>query len=135
MKKQGFTNKIKDHGKDAGSFNGRRRGADFLARVLAVLNLIAWVMVVLILVVAERAKPQFESFFDRSYHLDIRTFWDLKYVHYLLWITVAGVIISCVGLVVGVVRARRRKDPKNFGIMIMGLFSIVGFSIIVFFLY
>ena len=112
----------------------RRGGVDFLARVLAVFNVLAWVVVVLILVVAERAKPQFESFFDRFYNLDVRTSWDLEFVQYLLWITMAGIVAGSLGLILGVVRARRRTDSSRFGLVIMGLLSLAGICGIVFFL-
>ncbi|ACN15065.1 hypothetical protein HRM2_19640 [Desulforapulum autotrophicum HRM2] len=124
MKRSEHTDNIKD----------RRGGADLLARALAVFNVLAWAVMVLILVVAERAKPQFESFFDRCYHLDIRTCWDLEFVHYLLWITMAGIVASSLGLILGVVRARRRTDSSRFGLVVMGLLSFAGICSILLFL-
>ncbi len=125
MKRSQCSHNIKD----------RRGGRDFLARVLAVFNVLAWAVVVLILVVAERAKPQFESFFDRYYHLDVRTDWDFTFVQYLLWITLAGIVVSSLGLILGVFRARRRTDPSRFGLVVMGLISLAGICGIVFLLF
>lgn len=124
MKKSERSHNIKD----------RRGGADLPTRILAVLNVLAWVVVVLILVVAERAKPQFESFFDRVYRLDVRTSWDLEFVQYLLWITMAGSVVGSIGLILGVVRARRRDDSSRIGLVVMGGLSLAGICGVVFFL-
>lgn len=69
-------------------------------------------MMVLIFVVAERAKPQFESYFDRAYRLNIRNCWDVEFVYSLLWITMIGVLVSTTGLILSIFRARRREDSS-----------------------
>lgn len=129
MKEQRLTNKIKENRKGSRSFKDRRRGRDCLSKVLVVFNFAAWVLLVLILIVTERAKPQFESFFDRYYHLDIRRCWDIEFVHYLLWITMTGIVLSSAGLVLSVFRARRREDLSRFGLVIMGASSLICFCI------
>ena len=138
MKRSGCSStincKTNNRANDRRNSTDRRVGRDFLARVLAVFNLLSWGVVVLILVVAERAKPQFESFFDRWYHLDVRTGWDFEFVQYLLWITLAGTVVCSIGLVLGVFRARRKDDSTGIGLVIMGLVSLAGICGIVFFL-
>ncbi|MDY0221009.1 MAG: hypothetical protein RBR67_07715 [Desulfobacterium sp.] len=133
MKEQRLANNIKERRTGNGSFKDRRLSRDFLSRVLAFFNLAAWVMMALILVLAERAKPQFESFFDRFYNLNIRRSWDIEFVHYLLWVTMIGVIVSSAGVALSLFRARRREDSSRFGLVIMGIFSVVCFCIIIFF--
>lgn len=112
----------------------RRKRTDIWARILGLFNVLSWAVVALILIVTERAKPEFECCFDRWYGLDIRTWWDLKYVNYLLWITMAGTIASSIGLILGALRARRRDDQSRFGIMLMGITSLIGTGGVVLFL-
>ena len=124
MKKTGLNYQDKD----------RRKRSDIWARMFVVFNVVSWVMIALILIVTERAKPEFESCFDRWYGLDIRTWWDLEFVNYLLWITMAGTLVSSIGLILGGIRARRRDDQSRFGIILMGMTSLIGTGGVVFFL-
>ena len=115
-------------------FKERRGKKDVWTRLLTLFNVLSWVVIVLILIVTERAKPEFESFFDRFYRLDIRTWWDIEFVRYLFWLAFAGSIMSSIGLLLSVTRARRRDDAGRFGLLLMGLFSVLGLGGIVFFL-
>ncbi|MCP4117330.1 MAG: hypothetical protein GY737_18430 [Desulfobacteraceae bacterium] len=112
----------------------RRGKKDAWTRLLTLFNALSWVVIALILIVTERAKPEFESFFDRVYRLDIRTWWDIEFVRYLFWLAFAGSIMSSIGLMLSVTRARRRDDASRFGLLLMGLFSVLGLGGVVFFL-
>ena len=116
------------------NFKDRRGRRDVWTRLLTLFNALSWVVIVLILILTERAKPEFESFFDRFYRLDIRTWWDIEFVRYLFWLAFAGSIMSSVGLMLSVTRGRRRDDASRSGLMLMGLFSVLGLGGIVFFL-
>lgn len=104
----------------------RRKRTDIWARLLTGFNAASWVIILAILIVTERAKPEFESFFDRFYRLDIRTTWDMAYVEYLLYLAVGGAGFSVVGLLLSMVRARRRTDRKRLSLLIAGIVSVVG---------
>lgn len=112
----------------------RRGRRDVWTRLLTLFNVLSWVVIVLILIVTERAKPEFESFFDRFYRLDVRTWWDIEFVKYLFWLAFAGSIMSSVGLILSVARARRREDSSRFGLLLMGMLSVLGLGGVVFFL-
>lgn len=116
------------------NFKERRGRRDVWTRLLTIFNALSWVVIVLILILTERAKPEFESFFDRFYRLDIRTWWDIEFVRYLFWLAFAGSIMSSVGLMLSVTRGRRRDDASRSGLLLMGLFSVLGLGGIVFFL-
>ena len=112
----------------------RRGRRDLWTRLLTLFNLLSWVIIALILIITERAKPEFESFFDRVYRLDIRTWWDIEFVKYLFWLAFAGSIMSSVGLILSVTRGRRQEDTSRLGLLLMGLLSVVGLGGVVFFL-
>ncbi len=114
-------------------FHERRSSKDIWAKTMAFFNLLAWVMIAFILIVTERAKPQFESFFDRAYQLKLRTYWDMAFVDYLLYLTIIGLIISTSGLCLSLVRARRESDKIPVALLIMGSVSIAGIVGIFFF--
>lgn len=106
----------------------RRCGVDIWVKTLRFFNVSAWVLIGAVLIVFERARPQFESFFDRFYKLKLRTNWDIRFVDYLLWLVIAGIIISASGLLLSRIRARRKDDCKSVGLMSMGIISL-GFLI------
>ncbi len=103
----------------------RRRRSDIWVKLLHFFNFLSWILIAVIFIVFERAKPQFQSFFDRFYHLKLRTNWDFKFVDYLLWILVAGIIISIFGFLLSFVRSRRKDDRNQAGLIIMGVLSLL----------
>ncbi|MCD4741310.1 MAG: hypothetical protein K8R67_02340, partial [Desulfobacteraceae bacterium] len=57
--------------------NNRRKQRDFWSKSLIALNIFAWLLLLVVLLVFHRVQPEFESFFDRFYRLNLRTFWDI----------------------------------------------------------
>jgi len=120
--------------KECGNIIERRACFNLWAKIMAALNLLSWGVILLILIVTERAKPQFESFFDRFYKLKIRTSWDPEFVDYLFWLVIAGTIASSLGLILRGWRARRREDTSCCGLFLMGAISVLGLGGVIFFL-
>ncbi len=106
----------------------RRCKIDIWVKMLNFVNFLAWILIIAIFVVFERARPQFESFFDRFYKLTLRVNWDIKFIDYLLWLVVVCIIISVSGLLLSLTRARRKEDYSTAGLLIMGIISL-GFLI------
>jgi len=102
----------------------RRCRYDIWVKALRFFNILAWVLIAAILITFERARPQFESFFDRFYKLKLRVNWDTKFIDYLLWLVIVGIVISAAGLLLGRIRTRRKDDCSSVGLMVMGIVSL-----------
>lgn len=102
----------------------RRKTADFWANILFYLNIVAWILLIVILLVFHRAQPEFETIFDRFYRLNLRTHWDVQYLYYLIYVVTTGIFISLFGLFLGIFRGRRKKDQKK-ALIIVGVISMV----------
>ena len=102
----------------------RRQTTDFWAKLLFYLNIIAWILLIFMLFVFHRAQPEFESVFDRYYHLQLRTSWDIQYLYYLIYIVITGIFITLSGLLLGLFRGRRANDHKK-ALIITGIFSLI----------
>ena len=102
----------------------RRKITDFWARLLFYMNILAWILLVVILVFFHRAQPEFETLFDRFYNLNLRTYWDVQYLYYLIYTVIFGVFISLSGLLLGIFRGRRENDHKK-ALIITGIISLV----------
>ena len=106
----------------------RRCKIDIWRKFLIFFNFLSWILIAAIFIVFERARPQFESFFDRFYKLKLRVNWDIKFVDYLLWLVAVCIFISASGVLLSLVRARRKEDYNIYGLVAMGLLSL-GFLI------
>ncbi len=80
------------------------------------------------MLVFHRAQPEFETFFDRFYQLDLRTAWDLRFLQYLLYLIFSGLAISILGVILAQFRARRKNDLKR-QMYILGSFFLALFFI------
>ncbi|MBU0992482.1 MAG: hypothetical protein KJ737_08320 [Proteobacteria bacterium] len=104
----------------------RRQGPDFWIKFLKGLAVSAWFLMLGILIVLEVAKPEFETFFDRYYHLKLRTSWDLELARQIYYLMFAGLGLSIAGLLIGSKRHRRKTDARPVSLILVGLFSISG---------
>ncbi len=101
----------------------RRERKDIWAKSLIGLNIFVWLLLVVIMLIFHRAQPEFETFFDRFYLLNLRTFWDIKYIDLLIYFVVTGIIISLIGLFMGRYRGRRKNDHL-ISLLITGVISV-----------
>jgi len=102
----------------------RRKTTDFWAKLLFYLNILAWILLIVILLIFHRAQPEFETLFDRFYQLKLRTNWDIQYLYYLIDMVIFGIFISIVGLLLGIFRGRRENDHKK-ALIITGIISMI----------
>ena len=102
----------------------RRKKKDGLAKILTLFNCLAWIMILLVLITTECAKPQFETFFDRFYGLHLRTYWDIDFLQYLMWVSIFGILMSFLGIMLNFNRARRKRDSSILHISVMGIVSL-----------
>ncbi|MCK5541886.1 MAG: hypothetical protein KAI40_04280 [Desulfobacterales bacterium] len=102
----------------------RRKKKDIWAKSLIALNVFVWLMLLAILLVFHRVQPEFETFFDRFYHLTLRTFWDIKYLDLLIYFVIVSIIISLIGLIISRYRGRRENDHL-ISLLITGIISAI----------
>ena len=102
----------------------RREIIDCWAKLLFYLNILAWILLIVILLIFHRAQPEFETLFDRFYQLKLRTDWDIQYLYYLTYMVIFGIFISIGGLLLGIFRGRRENDHKK-ALIITGIISMI----------
>ncbi len=111
-------------GSGLNAIKNRRRKRDIWAKTLIALNIFAWLLFLVILLVFHKVQPEFETFFDRFYQLDIRTFWDLRYSSTLIYCVMSGITINITGLIISRYRGRRENDPM-MSLIITGIISLI----------
>ena len=104
----------------------RRKGPDLLTKILYLFSGLGWLFIIIVLILLEKAKPQFETFFDRFYHLHLQTTWDYHLARHIYHIMIAGLVISGIGLVVGFNRYRRKDDVQDIFLIFCAVISVIG---------
>jgi len=102
----------------------RRKKNDFWAKLLFYLNILAGTLLLGILLIFHRARPEFETLFDRFYKLNLRTTWDIQYLYYLIYIVSFGIFICLGGLFLRKFRGRRENDHKK-ALIVTGIISLI----------
>jgi len=97
----------------------RRISKDLWAHIFILINFFAWGVLFVSLLVFHKAQPEFETFFDKFYRLDLRTSWDMNFVQYLVYTIILGLVVSVMGLSLSRFRARRKTDHKK-NLLILG---------------
>ena len=114
-------------------FVERRKGHDRLLRIMSWSGIVGWAIMLAVMVMLDRAKPDDPDFipnkriFDQAgvpYH--IRTTWDQHLVTYIFYLLIAGLVLGITGLVVNSRRHRRNDDHYRIHLVLLTGISAVG---------
>jgi hypothetical protein len=104
----------------------RRGGNDGLLRAIRWLAGLGWLALFGTLFFLDRAHPRMETLFDRYYHIALRPAWDLALARYIFYLMVLGLVLSLTGLVLNLVRYRRRDDEIRLSLALIAIISLAG---------
>ena len=103
----------------------RRKSTDFFRRFFAWMNIAACAGLIAAILIFHRAQPEFESFFDRYYHLQVRRYWDQGYIRLLVGVLGVGTLINAAGLFLARYRGRRSTDHRKLALLLTILYSLL----------
>lgn len=104
----------------------RRRGPDKLIKLIRWFAIAGWLNFIISLILFDEAKPDFETFFDRLFHIQMRYYWDQTYAWLsMIWFLICLGLSIC-GLWMNKKRHRRRTDEYRLNLIVLGLISLVG---------
>ncbi len=104
----------------------RRKGPDIWLRMIQWIGLISWGLMLPLLYLIDRAKPEFETFFDKMFGLQVRSTWNLDVYRWAVMLMFFLLILSAVGLIINKTRNRRREDYYRINLIIIFLLSATG---------
>jgi len=103
----------------------RRKNKDYWARFFILVSFLAWGVLFITVLMFHRAQPEFETFFDQFYQLELRTSWDIQFLQYLGYTILLGLVVSSAGLCLSFFRARRKTDYKKHLILLVFLYLLL----------
>ena len=104
----------------------RRKGPDALVRSLRWLGLSGWVFLFGTLILIDNAKPEFETFFDRMFSIQLRGYWNESLIQWIAISFLFSFILGVSGLVFNLLRNRRRKDELRINLLFITGISALG---------
>lgn len=112
--------------KPAKDRRNRRKGQDVGLKLIQWIGLISWILMVPLLVLMDRAQPQFETFFDRYFDIQVKAGWDYEVLRYAFYLMLLLMFLSGTGLLINKTRNKRKEDSYRMNLIIMFIFSISG---------
>ncbi len=105
----------------------KRKRPDILMRLLTWLAVIGWFLMYVVLMLVHKAKPKVESSFDRVDGMESPlSVWNPDLIRYIFYMMIAGLIISIIGIILNVMRHRRKKDKYRISLISLGVISLLG---------
>lgn len=113
-------------------FKDRRHGPDRWIKSLSWISGTGWIIIISILLIIDKAKPQMETFFDRWFQLTLRNTWDQKLLQSTFFLMLGLLILNSMGLWINTQRNRRINDNYRISLIfqiIIALLGIIAFII------
>ncbi|MDD3706444.1 MAG: hypothetical protein PHC45_10355 [Clostridiaceae bacterium] len=104
----------------------RRRGPDKLVKWVKWSGIISWFLVSITLFITLIAKPDFESYMDKSFHVKLQSTWDTIMMQYVLVLLVLLFFFCMISIAVNLSRCRRKSDRFNKTLILNAAASFVG---------
>jgi uncharacterized membrane-anchored protein len=108
----------------------RSRSKDWLYRCVLALNLTAWILWIVSLIVFHYARPDFIAGVQVYWGIEGRDFWSQTYVEQLLWLLQGCLILSFVALILRAIRTRRQADRFGMNLLVLVSSSLVSLLIL-----
>ncbi len=104
----------------------RRKGPDTLVKWVKWSGIISWILVSVIIFITLVAKPGFESYMDKSFHIRLQSTWDTDLMHYVLLLLVFLFFFCMISIAVNLTRCRRKSDRFNKTLILNAAAAFIG---------
>ncbi len=102
----------------------RRSGPDIFLKIIKTLSFVCGSLLILALLLLDKAKPGIETFFDRLLDVQLRKSWDHDLLLAHFYVVAIICILSLTGLLFNRMRARRKTDRYSKTLIFSIIFSM-----------
>lgn len=110
---------------DRRATSDRRKGPDLLRRILPLFPALSWICVIFAFFVLSLAKPATQSFVGLFSDKPVYAGWDLELLNYVFWFLFSAIILGASGLILNIVRSKRKGDTLYSSLVFVGLVAFV----------
>lgn len=104
----------------------RRKGPDALVKWVRWSGIISWILVLIILFITLAAKPGFESYMDKSFHIVLRDTWDADMLLFAFILMILLFLFCIISIFINLRRYKRKSDRLNKAIIINAAAAFAG---------
>ncbi|MDD2558317.1 MAG: hypothetical protein RBR43_07210 [Desulfuromonadaceae bacterium] len=101
----------------------RRRGPDFLRRLLPIFAALSWGCMLLAFFVMSMAKPETLTFVGVFSKKPVSSLWDLELLNYVFWLLFGAIIVAVSGYMFNLMRTKRKGDNLYISLILVSLFA------------
>lgn len=104
----------------------RRHGQDPLVKSLTFTVVFSFTLIFLIFILLLMPKTSDQIMFFRKYNLNPDMPWEESFLGYAFVLLIIQLFISSTGVVLNIVRGKRRNDKFHYSLMIFIIISLIG---------
>lgn len=104
----------------------RRQGQDPLIKALTAIVMVSFSLVFLIFILLLMPKTSEQIMFFRKYNIHPDMPWEESFITYAFVLLIMQLLISCTGIVINIVRAKRRNDKFHYSLLVFTIISLIG---------
>lgn len=103
----------------------RRNGPDFLVYWIRISSFIVWLLIGLYMVIADFARPEEVTFFDRILDVSRRSAWDENLMMIAFIVALILFFFSLLSLIINTKRLKRKTDRISISLIVSLIVSIL----------
>jgi len=112
-------------------FNDRRKGPDYLAKILTLTSIVGWLLILIALIFLFVSQPEMDTGIVRYRGIEIRDYWLAGWRNAAFIFMVLSSVSSVIAWFVHRKRSRRASDLPGSMVITLALFSFIGVFILV----
>ena len=88
----------------------RRKGPDFWSKWIKLFSIFNWMIVAVIIIIVDSARPEKETFFERILSIGVKSHWDLQSIKISFYIALLLFLCAGISLIANLKRLKRKDD-------------------------
>ena len=104
----------------------RRQGQDPLVKALTFIVIFSFSLIFLIFILLLMPKTSDQIMFFRKYNLNPDMPWEESFLNYAFILLIIQLFISSTGVVLNIIRGKRRNDKFHYSLMVFIIISLIG---------
>lgn len=103
----------------------KRKGSDLFLMWIKISRVVVWVILGILIVITDSARPKTTTFFDYLFDITVRSFWDQGLILFSFIVAIILFVFSFVSILINMTRLKRAKDRFYISLVITLIISTI----------